>query len=74
MPIKYRTFLIAALLFAATACAQDHDVVIENGCVMDPETGFDQVANVGIDDGVITTITTDNRAHGSDQNKLQNKN
>lgn len=35
------------------------DLVILNGRVMDPETGFDQVANVGVKDGRIATITTE---------------
>lgn len=34
------------------------DVVIANGRVIDPETGFDQVANVGIDASTITAIST----------------
>lgn len=33
------------------------DVVILNGRVIDPETRFDAVANVGIKDGIITEIT-----------------
>lgn len=33
------------------------DVVINNGRVMDPETMYDAVANVGIKDGRISTIT-----------------
>ena len=33
------------------------DVVINNGRVMDPETGFNAVRNVGIKDGRIVTIT-----------------
>ncbi len=33
--------------------------VIANGRVIDPATGYDQVANVGIDDGTITAISTD---------------
>ncbi len=33
------------------------DVVILNGRVMDPETNFDGVRNVGIKDGIIVTIT-----------------
>ena len=33
------------------------DVVILNGRVMDPETDFDAVRNVGIKNGKITTIT-----------------
>ena len=39
------------------AFAQDYDVVILNGRVMDPETYFDAVRNVGIKDGKIATIT-----------------
>ena len=34
-----------------------HDIVIENGRVIDPETGFFGVTNVGISDGTITTIS-----------------
>lgn len=33
------------------------DVVILGGRVMDPETGFDQIANVGIEGGKVTVIT-----------------
>jgi hypothetical protein len=54
--------LVAAVmgiaLFAGVAMANDYDVVILNGRVMDPETGFDGVANVGISKGWITRITT----------------
>ena len=34
-----------------------YDLVILNGRVMDPETLFDDVANVGIKDGKIVAIT-----------------
>jgi N-acyl-D-aspartate/D-glutamate deacylase len=34
-----------------------YDVVILNGRVMDPETEFDAVRNVGIQDGIVRTIT-----------------
>ena len=34
-----------------------YDIVIENGRVMDPESGTDRVANVGITDGTIQAIT-----------------
>ena len=52
---------ITALItvYASSAIAQSYDVVILNGRVMDPETGFDQVANVGVSNGWITTITPD---------------
>ena len=35
------------------------DLAILNGRVMDQETGFDQVANVGVKDGRIVSITTE---------------
>ena len=41
----------------AAATAQSYDVVILNGRVMDPETKFDAVRNVGIKDGRIAKIT-----------------
>jgi len=47
------------LAFAAIVQAQEFDVVIVNGRVMDPETGFDAIANVGIQGGWITRITTE---------------
>jgi len=37
----------------------DYDVVIVNGRVMDPETNFDEVRNVGIKDGKIEIITVE---------------
>ena len=50
--------VVAALvLFVPTARAQDYDIVILNGRVMDPETKFDGVRNVGIKNGKIVTIT-----------------
>ncbi len=49
--------LTAALLGDATLPAQNYDVVITNGRVIDPETKFDSVANVGINDGQIVVIT-----------------
>ena len=49
-----------ALIAADPADAQNFDLVIANGRVMDPETGFDAVANVGINNGYITEITTAN--------------
>jgi len=40
------------------AMAADYDIVINNGRVMDPETNFDDIRNVGIKDGKIAVITT----------------
>jgi N-acyl-D-aspartate/D-glutamate deacylase len=47
------------LVGAGAGHAQDYDVVILGGRVMDPETMFDAVRNVGIKDGKIVTITKD---------------
>ncbi len=54
-----RTLFLAGTLsvFSTFCVAQTYDVVILNGRVMDPETGFDQIANVGISNGWITAIT-----------------
>ena len=47
--MKRTACLIATLTFAAgSALATTYDVVINNGRVMDPETKFDSVRNVGI--------------------------
>src|SRR3569832_98554 len=59
---------LGVLILAATNSSVDkvsaspqHNfvVVIENGCVMDPESGLDAVRNVGIRDGKIVMITTE---------------
>ena len=39
--------------------AQQYDIVLEGGRVMDPETGLDGVRNVGITDGKIARISAD---------------
>lgn len=49
--------LAAAVLGTQAAAAQPHDVVIANGRVMDPESGRDEIAHVGIDDGRIVSIS-----------------
>ena len=55
---------MALTLWLCTAfspvAAAEYDLVIEGGRVMDPETNFDQVANVGIKGGRIATITKSN--------------
>jgi hypothetical protein len=51
--------LFIAGLFAANLVARDYDLVILNGRVMDPETKFDAVRNVGIQAGRIAAITED---------------
>ncbi|QEG36139.1 amidohydrolase family protein [Bythopirellula goksoeyrii] len=51
--------VVAPSLLYANAADDSLDLVIKNGRVMDPETGFDQVANVGVKDGRIVAITGD---------------
>lgn len=58
------SLLLLACLYSGTLPAQDavssdteFDVVILNGRVMDPETNFDGVRNVGVLDGKIALIT-----------------
>jgi N-acyl-D-glutamate deacylase len=56
------TFMLLATLGGCgggSPQSQVYDVVILNGRVMDPETGYDAVANVGVQDGMIAVITTD---------------
>jgi N-acyl-D-aspartate/D-glutamate deacylase len=54
-----RSFLLALCLTMATtlATAQQYDLVLEGGRVIDPETHLDAVRNVGIRDGKIARIT-----------------
>jgi len=53
-----RNLIFPVVLFAASmAAAQQFDVVLEGGRVMDPETGLDAVRNVGIRDGKIARIS-----------------
>ncbi|MDT0553080.1 amidohydrolase family protein [Urechidicola vernalis] len=60
---KIITLLGLVLIFSACQNKKDfvasdgYDVVIINGRVMDPETNFDAVRNVGIKDGRIVAIT-----------------
>lgn len=68
MTRKIRAIVITAITLAVAiphAQAQpghDYDLVILNGRVMDPETGFDEQANVGVKDGRIVTITREDIA------------
>jgi N-acyl-D-aspartate/D-glutamate deacylase len=51
--------LFLLLLSIPILSAQQFDVVLEGGRVMDPETGLDAVRNVGIRDGKIVRISSD---------------
>lgn len=50
-------FVIIALTLAPHASAALYDLVINSGRVMDPETKYDRIANVGIKNGTIAIIT-----------------
>lgn len=58
---RYAASMLAvmAAMFAAPAYAQDFDLVVKGGRVMDPETYFDAIANVGIKDGRIVEISNE---------------
>ena len=49
--------LCLLVLSTTTVVAQQYDLVLEGGRVMDPETGLDAVRNVGIRDGKIVRIS-----------------
>lgn len=58
--------LVCASVILLSGCAgQSYDLVIANGHVMDPETGFDRVAHVGIIDDRIEAIS-DEPLQGAD--------
>jgi N-acyl-D-aspartate/D-glutamate deacylase len=55
---KWILFLVLLVSLTTIARAQQYDVVIEGGRVMDPETGLDAVRNLGIRDGKIASISS----------------
>jgi len=56
---KWFMVLVVCACIHFPASAQTYDLVIRNGRVMDPETNFDGIRNVGVKDGAIATITED---------------
>jgi N-acyl-D-aspartate/D-glutamate deacylase len=52
-------FIISFLAISAFAAAQQYDLVLEGGRVIDPETGLDAVRNVGIREGKIVRISSE---------------
>ena len=55
-----RQVLMVCVAFVATlASAQQYDIVLEGGRVMDPETNLDAVRNVGIREGKIARISSE---------------
>lgn len=65
MRMKLNRAMLAALMLclatapAALAQQYEYDLVITNGRVIDPETMYDGIANVGIKSGRIAAITTE---------------
>ena len=60
--MRFAVLMLVTLLATAmpfSVFAETYDVVINNGRVMDPETNFDGVRNVGVKDGKIVIITED---------------
>jgi N-acyl-D-aspartate/D-glutamate deacylase len=55
----HKILCLCWLLISGVAAAQQFDIVLEGGRVMDPETGLDAVRNVGIHDGKIARISTE---------------
>jgi N-acyl-D-aspartate/D-glutamate deacylase len=49
--------LFVSMALAGGLMAQNFDVVLAGGRVMDPETGFDAVRNVGVRDGKIAAVS-----------------
>jgi adenine deaminase len=56
------------LALSTTVSAQQFDVVLEGGQVMDPETGANAVRNVGIRDGRIARAARAGKAHTVESN------
>lgn len=59
MQLFSRIVFVLLASYASTCLAEDYDIVLLNGRVMDPETRLDAKRNVGIKDGVIVAITKD---------------
>ena len=54
-----RILILWVVLAAIFASAQQYDIVLEGGRVMDPETNLDSVRNVGISNGKIARISSE---------------
>ncbi len=55
--VMVRHTVWAAIMLAGMGCGGGYDVVIENGRVLDPASGFDAIRNVGVRDGRIAAIS-----------------
>jgi N-acyl-D-aspartate/D-glutamate deacylase len=57
--LKLSFCLLFVLLATTMLSAQQYDLVLEGGRVMDPETGLDAVRNVGVRDGKVARISSE---------------
>ena len=60
--MRYFAALIVLILFTSALSAQQYDLVLEGGRVMDPETGLDAIRNIGINQKTIVRISSDELA------------
>jgi N-acyl-D-aspartate/D-glutamate deacylase len=60
--LKQKWAVLVLTAVAPVAWGASYDVVIRGGRVLDPETGRDEVANVGIADGHIARVSTESLA------------
>jgi len=58
--------LAAALAYGSAALAEDYDMVVANGRVIDPDSGLDAVRDLGIRDGRIAAVSK-KRLRGRDR-------
>ncbi len=56
-PILSTVLIAVVSMIAVSAFTAEYDLVISNGRVMDPETMYDDIANVGIKNDAIAVIT-----------------
>ena len=56
--ILFFLFLASSTALSTSVSAQQFDLVLEGGRVMDPETGLDAVRNIGIVDGKIVRVSS----------------
>jgi N-acyl-D-aspartate/D-glutamate deacylase len=57
--MRMLAFVLSLSLFAPVLCAQQYDLVLAGGRVIDPETGLDATRNVGVTGGKIARISVE---------------
>ena len=57
--MRFLTVCSFILLASSALLAQQYDLVIEGGRVLDPETGLDALRNVGIRDGKVVRVSSE---------------